>query len=131
MLYLSTARTIFRPTAQGIAHLRLPLRKINNFRCQYISLKADGLPADFSFYPEFFSVDEQRLLLNAALQKLDMVENRQVRRRQRELLASRMVKRDSSIEEVFLPDQYYSFLDVITQVTSVQHTLSKSYEEHF
>ncbi|KIP08164.1 hypothetical protein PHLGIDRAFT_104744 [Phlebiopsis gigantea 11061_1 CR5-6] len=82
---------------------------MNHDICRCISLKADGYPADFTFYPNFFSHEEQRLLLSAALHKLDMSENRKVRRRQRELLASGTLKLLNSIEQVFLPDEYYTF----------------------
>lgn len=104
--------TMLRSTAQATARLQLPLRKFSHVRCRRISLKADNYPVDFSFYPEFFSAEEQRLLLTAALQKLDMIENRKIRRRQREFLASHSPSPLSSIEGVFLPDDYYTFQEV-------------------
>lgn len=75
-----------------------------------IYLKADRYPTDMSFHQDFFSAEEQRLLLVASLQKLDNTENRKVRRRQREFLASRPAA--TATEDLFLPNEYYTFEEV-------------------
>ena len=75
-----------------------------------ISLKADGYPVDFAFYPNFFSVSEQRVLLSAALQKLDMGESARTRRRQRGF--ARPDPSTASVEDLSLPDDYYTFEEV-------------------
>ncbi|KAI0341757.1 hypothetical protein BDW22DRAFT_1358623 [Trametopsis cervina] len=77
-------------------------------RPRSISLKADGYPKDLVFLPNFFSETEQRLLLSACLAKLDQTENRQYRRRRRDYLSQRAIK-PSSVDEIFLPDDYYCF----------------------
>ena len=108
---------MFRSVARSVTQLNLPQRKFERYMRRCISLKADGYPADFTFYPNFFSHEEQRLLLLAALQKLDLTENRKVRRRQREFSASRKQEPLNSIEQVFLPDEYYTFEEVIAHIT--------------
>ncbi|KAI0687129.1 hypothetical protein BC835DRAFT_1286912 [Cytidiella melzeri] len=75
---------------------------------RHISLKADGYPRDFLFLPAFFSEAEQRLLLSASLTRLDQTDSRQYRRRRREFLAKRKVE-PSSVQDIFLPDDYYCF----------------------
>ncbi|GJE95173.1 2OG-FeII-Oxy-2 domain-containing protein [Phanerochaete sordida] len=62
-----------------------------------------------TFYPNFFSLKEQRVLLSASLEKLNASENRKSRRRQRDYLASRAAPTPSSTEDLFLPDEYYTF----------------------
>ena len=68
---------------------RLTSQTANLSLTRRISLKSDGYPVDMAFYPDFFSLEEQRVLLSASLQKLDMTESRKVRRRQKEFISSR------------------------------------------
>lgn len=77
-----------------------------------IALKADGYPQDFIFHPNFFSESEQRVILSAALQKLDRNESRQYRRRRQEYLAAHANTPSQDVHSLFLPDKYYSFEQV-------------------
>lgn len=81
---------------------------------RHYSPKADGYPLDFTFYPAFFSLPEQQLLLSTALEKLDMSEPRKVRRRQKEYITSRTARGPTAntVDDLFLPDEYYTFEEV-------------------
>ena len=80
-------------------------------RARQISLKADGYPRNFIFFPTFFSEQEQRLLLSASLARLDKVESRQYRRRRKEFLLTRPTEH-ARVQDVFLPDDCYCFEEV-------------------
>ena len=69
---------------------------------------------DFAFYPTFFSESEQKILLSASLHKLDSTERREFRRRRKEYLKQQATNNasTSSIRDVFLPDDFYSFEEV-------------------
>ncbi|KAI0724049.1 hypothetical protein C8T65DRAFT_628320 [Cerioporus squamosus] len=67
-------------------------------------------PEDFKFYPSFFTFQEQCILLRAALKKLDSMESGKSRRRRREYLRSNPPKvTTDSVQDLFLPDEYYDF----------------------
>jgi len=68
-------------------------------------------PKDFVLYPGFFTLSEQRILLNIALQKLDSTESRRDQKRRKAFLSSRppLNIHSSSLKESFLPDEYYAF----------------------
>lgn len=68
---------------------------------------------DFTLWPTYFSDHEQRILLSAALRKLDQAESREMRRRRK---ASKL-NAGSSIQDVFLPDSYYDFEEVLLAMT--------------
>ncbi|KZT73560.1 hypothetical protein DAEQUDRAFT_743047 [Daedalea quercina L-15889] len=72
-----------------------------------------NLPVDFQYFPAFFSTSEQSALLSAALRKLDATESRRFRRRRKELeqrsALSLYSERPSSVQSLFLPDEYYDF----------------------
>ncbi|KAI0050903.1 hypothetical protein FA95DRAFT_1580977 [Auriscalpium vulgare] len=61
-------------------------------------------PADFHLLPDFFDIDEQNVLLAAALQKLDSMEPRAMRRRRKDYLAL-----GRHADSKFLPDELYQF----------------------
>lgn len=75
------------------------------------------LPPDFQYFPDFFSIPEQRVLLAAALQKLDTAESRQFRRLRKAFLAAQTNSPvagdrhspDHTLQAMFLPDEYYNF----------------------
>ncbi|KAI0273661.1 hypothetical protein BC834DRAFT_220743 [Gloeopeniophorella convolvens] len=69
------------------------------------------LPSDFLWFPHFFDWAEQRVLLSAALQKLDASEPRIMRKRRREFLASqpRPARDTDKLTDAFLPDELYDF----------------------
>ncbi|KAH9838637.1 uncharacterized protein C8Q71DRAFT_821769 [Rhodofomes roseus] len=75
--------------------------------------RQSGLPTDFQWFPNFFSTREQYALLDAALRKLDVTENRQFRRRRKELMKAHsstpVADSGESVQSLFLPDEYYDF----------------------
>ncbi|KAI8998472.1 hypothetical protein BD414DRAFT_122300 [Trametes punicea] len=76
------------------------------------TLTSTPLPADFTLYPDFYSVEEQCILLRAALRKLDSMESSRFRRRRREFLQASSTpvgSRDDPVQALFLPDELYDF----------------------
>ncbi|KAF8558394.1 hypothetical protein OG21DRAFT_1455367 [Imleria badia] len=67
------------------------------------------LPEDFTFFPRFFDIHEQRLLLTAALSQLDATESIRVRRLQVDYRARNPVSDSAPVEGLFLPDRCYTF----------------------
>jgi alkylated DNA repair protein alkB family protein 7 len=63
-------------------------------------------PREFQYFPEFFSMAEQKILLSAALQKLDAAESRLFRKRKKGLEA-RCIQ--SPLQDMFFPDDHYQF----------------------
>lgn len=80
-------------------------------------LLSGTVPTDFSLFPDVFSISEQKLLLSTCLQQLDAQESRLYRRQREKLSSSRpngnydISSPDSSVESLFLPDEYYDFQD--------------------
>ncbi|KAI0780747.1 hypothetical protein BD413DRAFT_499818 [Trametes elegans] len=79
-------------------------------------LSTPALPRDFAFYPNFFTEHEQRVLLSAALRKLDAMESGRLRRRRREFLRSSGLQANgnpdaanNTVQSLFLPDDLYDF----------------------
>ncbi|KAI0319798.1 hypothetical protein OF83DRAFT_1108234 [Amylostereum chailletii] len=73
-------------------------------------------PPDFAFFPTFLDSSEQHTLLAACLKKLDLVENRTMRKRRQEYIASRPplpldTKDSGGLMNCFLPDECYHFED--------------------
>ncbi|EGN99551.1 hypothetical protein SERLA73DRAFT_121705 [Serpula lacrymans var. lacrymans S7.3] len=69
-----------------------------------------GRPRGFEMLPDFFNLAEQRILLAAALQKLNSSESRHVRKRQKAFEKQRKpLGEASSIQDMFLPDDHYTF----------------------
>lgn len=93
-------RPVWKPhTAARVTHRRLNTPVV-------------PLPEDFAFFPAFFTVNEQCVLLRAALRKLDAMDNGKFRRRRREFLrnpASHSRASDSPVQALFLPDELYDF----------------------
>ncbi len=85
-----------------------------------ISLKAGGYPQDFVFFPDFLSVQEQRVLLSTSLQKLDKTENRYHRLRRKEYMANNVISNSAAsvAQDLFLPDEYYHFEEVRNHSTT-------------
>lgn len=81
--------------------------------------KAIPDPRDFTFLPGFFSLAEQRVLLTAALQKLDALESIQNRRRRKALFRTArptlLPNASNPLQDVFLPDEYYEFEEVLVE----------------
>ncbi|KAI0082774.1 hypothetical protein K474DRAFT_1584763 [Panus rudis PR-1116 ss-1] len=77
---------------------------------RWIHVRAHKAHKDLLFYDAFFSEREQRLLLTAALQKLDSAERRLYRQRRKEYLKGHASTTGTpSITDLFLPDEYYDF----------------------
>jgi hypothetical protein len=71
--------------------------------------------SDFKLWPSFLSPPEQRILLTAALQKLDLNDTAQTRRRRRAHglnLAMSSVS-TKGLQELFFPDHCYDFQEVV------------------
>jgi hypothetical protein len=82
----------------------------------YVEFKRDanGHHKDFVFVPNFLDGDEQRTLLTASLKLLDSSESGLHRRRRRKLEASRedFGATTSSLQSMFLSDEFYQFEEV-------------------
>jgi alkylated DNA repair protein alkB family protein 7 len=63
---------------------------------------------DFEFHPAVFDFAEQKVLLQAGLEKLDKTETRAYRKRRKQYLESPRATSES-IDSLFLPDEYYDF----------------------
>ena len=72
------------------------------------------LPEGFTFFSRFFDIREQRLLLTAALSRLDATESIRVRRLQTNYRARNPISDSAHVEGLFLPDCYYTFQEVST-----------------
>jgi Rad3-related DNA helicase len=67
----------------------------------------------FTFFPQFFSKKEQRLLLSASLKILDSSDTRLTRRRRAEFFKSKLPQsNDTNPMELFAPDNLYHFQEV-------------------
>lgn len=66
------------------------------------------LPGLF-FWPNYFTREEQRTLLLASLHKLDNLETQQARKRRRDFWKSISVGSQTSLLEIFAPDELYEF----------------------
>nr|GAT59640.1 predicted protein [Mycena chlorophos] len=66
---------------------------------------------NFSFHPSFFSLAEQRVLVNAALHKLDAMESGAHRRKRKAFIRASNYSPENTktLQEMFLPDEYYEF----------------------
>lgn len=73
-----------------------------------------GLGEDFALHLNVFNVEEQKILLEASLSKLDRAEDRHHRKRRKIFKATRAEKLSEhpGANSLFLPDQYYDFQKV-------------------
>ena len=77
----------------------------------YLEPRGADLPGDFRLLPTFLDKQEQRLLLLAALRKLDDVGSRETRRKRK---GKNLINTDSPrLNDLFLPDDCYNFEEVI------------------
>lgn len=106
--------TFWRPSCTRIrlaGHLACSVQK--HTPCARYSTSPD-LPQHiapfFTFWPSYFSGDEQRLLLSAALQRLDSMDSVKMRRRR----AKHQLPLDETgdIQRIFAPDSMYDFHEV-------------------
>ena len=67
----------------------------------------------FTFFQQFFSREEQRLLLSASLKILDSSDTRITRRRRADFFKSKLSQsNDTDPMELFAPDDLYHFQEV-------------------
>lgn len=66
-------------------------------------------PAGFTLFPDFFSAHEQRILLSSALDQLDSRESKHIRKLQKQYRQQRPKYSDCAMEDLFLPERYYTF----------------------
>ena len=79
------------------------------------ALTSAHLKGDLAFHPSFFDEQEQILLLRSSLKKLQSVEPRRRRKRQSlngDLSWSPSCTRSSSVRDLFLDDELYTFEEV-------------------
>lgn len=93
MLYAGYRRLLYAPLSREIHSLRI---------------RSGDLPEGFKIFPEFLSISEQRILLSAALSKLDSTETKQARKQRRDFITNHP-REHRTIEDIFLPDAYYNF----------------------
>lgn len=94
---------------------------VSRFQCLRQRLFSTALSSDASqqihpdltFIPNFFTLREQRILLQTALQKLNHQEGRVFKKR-RKLFESSLSAHssDPELDTLFLPDEYYRFEEV-------------------
>lgn len=107
----------FSPVSSLVSR-RCTRARLAPIACRGISTPVAPLP-DFSFFPDFYTVDEQCTLLRAALRKLDSMESGRFRRRRKEFLrspAARERSTTSPVQALFLPDELYDFQEACLAV---------------
>ncbi|KAI0673039.1 hypothetical protein C8Q78DRAFT_969508 [Trametes maxima] len=99
---------------RGCRRVRLQTAPSSPSRTRAISRQLSGgapLPQDFAFYPDFFTSQEQCVLLKAALKKLDAMESSRSRRRRRDYQRTATPANGTTglVQAQFLPDDLYDF----------------------
>lgn len=81
----------------------------------------------FTFFPQFFSRKEQRLLLSASLKVLDSTDTRLTRRRRADFFKSKLPQSNDTdpIMEIFAPDDLYHFQEVSPKALKAGYTYSQ------
>jgi hypothetical protein len=90
------------------------------------SFVAGSAPKEFQLYPYFFSPAEQRILLGAALQKLDSTGSRLFRKRSKAAYATRPLELPNVVD-LFLSDDHYQFEEVRLSI-SLGESLGMSFD---
>ncbi|KAF8590424.1 hypothetical protein K439DRAFT_1403449 [Ramaria rubella] len=75
----------------------------------YLEPCGTKLPADFHFFPSFLDEIEQRILLEAALRKLDITGSRAARRKRDSKCQPMYDAKTPDIDDLFLSGKYYDF----------------------
>lgn len=79
----------------------------------------------FTFFPQFFSRKEQRLLLSASLKVLDSSDTRLTRRRRADFFKYKLPQsNDTDPMELFAPDDLYHFQEVSFKALKAIHILT-------
>lgn len=111
------ARNITRLTAGSVSRKCLRTTTLPRIRRAYSS----GRPSPpeehvggIKFWPAYLQPEEQRLLLQASLHKLDNAESIRSRKKRRAYLKSlpSKVAEPDSLQNCFFPDDYYEFQEV-------------------
>lgn len=102
--------------AWGVSHRWLLQRTFSTL--QVFRSDAVSYSSDFKLWPTFLSPPEQRILLTAALQKLDLNDTAQTRRRRK---AHGLTPALSSVstngpQELFFQDHCYDFQEVMFRI---------------
>lgn len=82
----------------------------------FSTLDAVSYTRDFTLWPRILSLPEQRILLTAALRKLDCTDSTQTRRRRKVYGSNSPALSSVStnvLQELFFPDHYYDFRKVV------------------
>lgn len=91
------------------------------WNCTPATLSANHkLGSDFALHLSVFNEEEQKILLEASLSKLDRGEDRHYRKRRKVFQAPRPQKLSEhlDVKSLFLPDQYYDFQKVTCLLNS-------------
>jgi len=106
------------------SHLRHLLRRNITPRRTFTSLNAhseEGIHSrDFTFWPDFLTLPEQRILLKSSLFLLDSAESRQHQRWRKKSQVSQespISSGQNTVCSLFLPDERYQFSEVHESVT--------------
>lgn len=83
-------------------------------------LHAVSYTQDFTLWPNFLSLPEQRTLLRAALRKLDQTDSSQTRRRRKAYASIQSVTSNQSLQDLFFPDHFYDFQKVLSGLFSIE-----------
>jgi len=110
-----TSRIAVSATRKGSQRM-LPFSSSPFFsrRAYLASMSLKRFPQGVQFWPTYFNVDEQKILLQASLYKLDNSESIKGRKRRRMYLKTLPMDRPepTEIQNTFLPDEYYEFQEV-------------------
>ncbi len=79
------------------------------------SITSTRYPGGLEVWPTYFTINEQKILLRASLQKLDNSETTRNRKRRRNYLKtlSATTPDPLSVQCIFLPEEYYEFREVV------------------
>lgn len=76
----------------------------------------------FHFWPNYFTREEQRILLLACLHKLDTLDIRQARRKRRDFRKLNPVRSTTSLLGMFTPDVLYEFEEACFVLNPIRMT---------
>lgn len=90
-----------------------------------------GLGDNFNLHLDVFNGEEQKILLEASLNKLDRAEDKQHRKRRKVFQETRAGKLSErlDVDSLFLPDQYYDFQKVACLNFSVVCAVLTPYDQ--
>jgi hypothetical protein len=101
---------------------KLPLSTSSPFLHRvHLSSMSERLPEGLQFWPDYFTVNEQKILLQASLHKLDNSESVRSRKRRRKYpkTSPANLSEAADVQNIFLPDGYYEFQEVWGSISQV------------